>query len=165
MLLKLYKKQDGVLHYWQAWANDPKKGFVNWGVAGERGLREIIGAKNKSELEALLRERIGRKRAEGFAEAASEDLLVIEYDAVIMTANKLKKLHRLGDHLDYLLGYTGLGAFDGNGYGFGKMDVSVTVVDFEIAKRVIAADLEDTVFSNYTSSTKVDFDQDEGQER
>lgn len=78
-----------------------------------------------------------------------------------MTANKSKKLHRLGDHLDYLVGYTGLGAFDGNGYGFGKMDVSVTFVDFEIAKRIIAADLEDTVFGNYLSITKVDLDGDD----
>lgn len=76
-----------------------------------------------------------------------------------MTSNKLTKLHRLGDHLDYLLFYTGLGAFDGNGFGFGKMDVSVTVVDFEIAKRVIAADLEDTVFGNYLSITKVDLEE------
>lgn len=78
-----------------------------------------------------------------------------------MTSNKLTKLHRLGDHLDYLLFYTGLGAFDGNGFGFGKMDVSVIVVDFEIAKRVIAADLEDTVFGNYLSIKKVDLDEDD----
>lgn len=160
MLLKLYKNQDGTLHYWQTRTNNPKKGFISWGVAGERGLREVIKAENETKFKELLQEQINKKREEGFAESASEDILVIEYDAAVMTVNKLKKLHRLGDHLDYLLGYTGLGAFDGNGYGFGKMDVSVIVVDFEIAKRVIAADLEDTIFGNYTSITKVDFDED-----
>lgn len=161
MLLKLYKKQDGILYYWQTWDKNPKSGFINWGIVGEKGSREIIRAKNKSDFELLIQARITEKREEGFAEPVTEDVLVIEYEAENMTTNKLQKLHRLGDHLDYLVGYTGLGAFDGNGFGFGKMDVSVTVVDFEIAKRVIAADLEDTVFGNYISITKADFDEDE----
>lgn len=161
MLLKLYKKQDGILYYWQTWDKNYKSGFINWGIVGEKGSKEIIRAKNKSDFELLIQARINEKREEGFAEPVTEDILVIEYEAENMTTNKLQKLHHLGDHLDYLVGYTGLGAFDGNGFGFGKMDVSVTVVDFEIAKRVIAADLEDTVFGNYTSITKVDFDEDE----
>ncbi|WP_052733031.1 hypothetical protein [Hymenobacter terrenus] len=159
MLLKLYKKEDHILHYWQTWNKNSKSGFINWGIVGEKGSKETIRAKNKSEFEALIQERINEKRESGFAEAVAEDILVIEYEAENMTANKLKKLHRLGDHLDYLVGYTGLGALDGHGYGFGKMDVSVTVVDFEIARRVIVADLEDTIFGNYISITRVDFDE------
>ncbi|MDJ0365930.1 hypothetical protein QMK33_12270 [Hymenobacter sp. H14-R3] len=161
MLLKLYKKQDGILYYWQTWDKNPKSGFINWGIVGEKGTREIIRAKNKLEFELLIQATINKIREKGFTEPVTENILVIEYAAENMTVNKLKKLHRLGDHLAYLVGYTGLGAFDGNGYGFGKMDVSVTVVDFEIAKRVIAADLEDTTFGNYLSITKVDFDEDE----
>ena len=159
--IKLYKKHDDTLYYWQAWSRTTKVGVINQGIVGESGPKEIIRAKNKTEFESVIQERIIAARQEGFSEATTEAILVIEYEAENMTANKLKKLHRLGDHLDYLVGYTGLGAFDGNGYGFGKMDVSVTVVDFEIAKRVIAADLEDTVFGNYLSITKVDLDEDE----
>jgi hypothetical protein len=153
--IKLYKKQDGILHYWQIWSKSPKSILIDWGIAGERSSRETIKAKNKAAFEALVQEQINRKREEGFAEAAKEYILEIEYKAEPMTSNKLTKLHRLGDHLDYLLFYTGLGAFDGNAFGSGKMDVSVIVVDFDIAKRVIAADLEDTIFGNYLSITKV----------
>ncbi|MFD2717867.1 hypothetical protein ACFST9_04025 [Hymenobacter monticola] len=157
--IKLYKKQHDTLYYWQAWSRTLKAGVINQGIVGEVGPKEVIRAKNKTEFEVLIQERINAARQEGFSEATTEDILVIEYEAENMTANKLKKLHRLGDHLDYLVGYTGLGAFDGNGYGFGKMDVSVTVVNFEIAKRVIAADLADTIFGNYLSINKVDLEE------
>ena len=156
---KLYKKQDGILYYWQIWSKSPKSILIDWGVAGERSSRETIKAKNKSTCEAIVQEQINKKRQEGFAEAAKEYILEIEYKAEPMTSNKLTKLHRLGDHLDYFLFYNGLGAFDGNGFGFGKMDVSVIVVDFEIAKRVIAAELEDTIFGNYLSIKKVNLDE------
>ncbi|GAA4355829.1 hypothetical protein GCM10023185_19060 [Hymenobacter saemangeumensis] len=159
--IKLYKKQGETLHYWQAWEQTSNVGVINQGIIGENDSKEIVRAGSKRAFESLIQERINAIRQEGFAESTTEDILVIEYEAENMTPNKLKKLHRLGDHLDYLLAYTGLGAFDGNGYGFGKMDVSVAVVDFEIAKRVIAADLEDTVFGNYISITKAELDDNE----
>ena len=73
-----------------------------------------------------------------------------------MTTNSSKKVQRLGQRLDMLMGWTGLGHLDGSGFGFGKVDVSVCVVDFEIAKRVIELDLEDTEFANYINIYQIE---------
>ncbi|WP_201778926.1 hypothetical protein [Rhodopirellula islandica] len=48
------------------------------------------------------------------------------------------------------LGWTGLGHCDGGSIGSGTMETCCIVVDFEIAKRVIAADLAGTKFADFT---------------
>lgn len=62
----------------------------------------------------------------------------------------LEKRHRLEERMNGTLGWTGLGHCDGGSIGSGTMEVCCLVVDFDIAKRVIEADLKDTEFSNYT---------------
>jgi hypothetical protein len=161
MLLKLYKKQDDVLHYWETWSKTPTRGIIHWGIVGERGLSTKVSATSKTKFQHLIQEAVAQKRAEGFAEAALESILVVEYEAKIMTSARLKKLHRLEERLDQLLGWTGLGHTDGNGFGFEKMDVSAVVVDFETAKKIIEADLEDTEFAKYLSISQVRMDEDE----
>ena len=160
LVIKLYKKQDGVLYYWETWNRTPKSATVHWGVVGERGEVKFVRATSQIKFDALIREEVKQKREEGYTESSTETLLEIEYEAKTMSTTRLKKLHRLGERLDQLMGWTGLGHFDGNGFGFGKMDVTVTVVDYEIARRVIAADLEDTEFGRYLSISKVEIDED-----
>lgn len=160
-MVKLYKQQDGILHYWETWNTTPKRGIVHWGIVGERGTKKIVRATGLSKYQALIETEINLKRAEGFAESHREYLLEIEYEAKSINPNRLKKLHRLGDRLDELLGWTGLGHVDGNSIGLGRMDVTVVVVDVEIAKQVIASDLEDTEFAKYLHITQVMMDEDE----
>lgn len=161
MLLKLYKRQDGVLHYWETWSQTPTRGIIHWGIVGERGAKTKVNATGKTKYQLLIQEAIGQKRAEGFTEATSVSILVIEYEAKTMTSTRLKKLHRLEERLNQLLGWTGLGHADGYGYGFEKMDVSVVVVDFQIAKKVIESDLEDTEFAKHLSISQVEINEDE----
>lgn len=71
----------------------------------------------------------------------------------------------MGERLDQLMGWTGLGHFDGNGFGFGKMDVTLVVVDYEIARRIIESDLEDTEFGRYLSILKVEMYEDDKDEK
>ena len=52
--------------------------------------------------------------------------------------------------MNELLGWTGLGACDGGSIGSGTMEVVNFVVDFDLAKSVIARDLADTEFGDYT---------------
>lgn len=160
-MTKLYKMQNGILYYWETWDRTPKSGLIHWGVVGERGAKKIVRATGALKYQAMVQTEIEAKRADGFTEPAKEYLLEIEYEAKSINPNRLKKLHRLGEHLDQLLGWTGLGHFDGNGIGFGKMDVTAVVVDFEIAKRVIAADLEDTEFARYLHISQVIVDEEE----
>jgi hypothetical protein len=66
------------------------------------------------------------------------------------TTAQLDKRHRLEDRLDDTLGWTGLGAVDGGSIGSGTMEVCAFVVDFDLAKKVIEADLAGTEFADYT---------------
>jgi predicted DNA-binding WGR domain protein len=160
-VIKLYKKQDGVLYYWETWNRTPKNATIHWGVVGERGSVETVRATSQVKFAALIQEKVNEKRAEGYAESSTETLLEIEYEAKTMSPVRLKKLHRLCERLDQLMGWTGLGYLDGNGIGFGKMDVTVVVVDYEIAKRVIIADLEDTEFARYLKISRIEMDRDD----
>lgn len=132
-----------------------KTGIIHWGIVGERGIVKKIRATGVAKFQAAIQEEVVAKRAEGFSEPIKEYLLEIEYEAKSINPHRLKKLHRLGERIDQLLGWTGLGHFDGNGIGFGKMDVTAFVVDFAIAKQVIASDLEDTEFSRYLHISQV----------
>ncbi|MDJ0365920.1 hypothetical protein QMK33_12220 [Hymenobacter sp. H14-R3] len=160
-MIKLYTKQDGILHYWETWDKTPKSGIIHWGIVGERGSTKMVRASGQTKFRALIQEAIDMKRVEGFTESETESILVIEYEAKVMNATRLKKLHRLEERLDQLMGWTGLGHADGNGFGFGKMDVSVTVVNFEIAKSIIEYDLESTEFAKYLSISQVETDEED----
>ncbi len=48
------------------------------------------------------------------------------------------------------LGWSGLGHCDGGSIGSGTMEVCCFVVDFDIAKSVIEADLKSTEFDDYS---------------
>lgn len=160
-MIKLYTKQDNILHYWETWDKTPKSGIIHWGIVGERGSTKIVRASGQTKFRALIQAEIAKKRAEGFTEPDTESILVVEYEAKIMNAARLKKLHRLEERLDQLMGWTGLGHADGNGFGFRKMDVSVVVVDFEIAKSVIEYDLDSTEFAKYLSISQVEMNKDD----
>jgi hypothetical protein len=160
-MVKLYKQQDGILHYWETWDTAPKSGIIHWGIVGEQGAKKIVRATGITKYQALIETEVALKRAEGYAEPTKKFLLEIEYEAKTINPNRLKKLHRLGERLDQLLGWTGLGHVDGNGIGFGKMDITAVIVDYEIAKRVIASDLEDTEFGRYLRISQVMIDEDE----
>ncbi|MGH8498656.1 MAG: hypothetical protein ACRERV_07615, partial [Methylococcales bacterium] len=62
----------------------------------------------------------------------------------------LKKRHSLEDRLNDLLGWTGLGNFDGGSIGSGSMEVCCYVVDFDIAKAAIESELAGTKFADYS---------------
>jgi hypothetical protein len=61
----------------------------------------------------------------------------------------LEKRTRLQSRMNKTLGWTGLGHCDGGSIGSGTMEVCCMVVDFVIAKEVIAKDLINTEFSDY----------------
>ncbi|WP_396271168.1 hypothetical protein [Ideonella sp.] len=151
-MLKLYKRIGDVLHYHEAWANDAEV-IEHWGSVGARGqLREHPLQKGQSAeeaVESLLQPRL----LEGYLPIAEEDhaTLLIEYPVAHMGTNQdLDKRHALEDRMNETLGWTGLGACDGGSIGSGTMEVCCFVVDFEVAQRVIAEDLKETEFGDYS---------------
>lgn len=41
-MIKLYKKIDKKLHYWEIWENDKKSATVHYGIVGEEGESKTI---------------------------------------------------------------------------------------------------------------------------
>jgi hypothetical protein len=151
-MLKLYKRTDSTPRYHEAWCND---GTIteHWGIVGERGeSRKHKLAKGEDEEDAILR--VLQPAAEvGFAPIESEDhaILLIEYAVEgFGTTQQLEKRHALQSRMDETLGWTGLGACDGGSSGSGTVEVCCYVVDFDVAKRVIEADLKGTEYGDYT---------------
>lgn len=62
----------------------------------------------------------------------------------------LEKRHRLETRMNETLGWAGLGECDGGSIGSGSMEVCTFVVDFDVAKALIAQDLAGSEFANYT---------------
>ena len=79
-------------------------------------------------------------------------VLLVEYPVADRFANEaeLEKRYRLQDQLDEILGWTGLGHCDGGSSGEGTMEACCFVVDFALAKAVIADALKNTEFEDYS---------------
>ena len=52
--------------------------------------------------------------------------------------------------MNEVLGWVGLGQCEGGNIGYGRMEVCCRVVDFELARRIIEADLVGSSFADYT---------------
>lgn len=142
---KYYRRSsEGALEYWEYWAL-PEGGFtVHQGRVGETGVAEDVAGPMDASIEA--------KRREGFAPIDIDDhhLIVVEYKIDgFGVAGDLEKRHALEEHLNETLGWTGLGQCDGGDIGSGMMAVFSFVVDYDIAERVLIADLESTPFADY----------------
>ena len=90
---------------------------------------------------------------DGYAEIDIDNhaILLVEYIVDGMgTENDVNKRRALQDKLQELLGWTGLGMCDGGSIGSGTMEVCCFVVDFEIAKKLIAENLKGTEFQDYS---------------
>lgn len=149
-LAKLYKKENGILRFWETWENAGKI-IVHEGMVGDEGETEETKA-SKSSREKTNAVKL-QKIAEGYNPFPedSQAVLMIEYKIEDMGDSvDLDKRHRLQSRMDNILGWTGLGYCDGGSSGSGTMEVCNIVVDFEIAKKVIEEDLKGTEFENFT---------------
>ena len=152
-MLKLYKRVDNEILYWETWDKDEKTGVIHWGVVGKRGEDKEIKSGLFSNFRKEIQKEVDKKIVEGYEEIDDADLftLLIEFNVNGhgSTAD-VDKRHKLEDKMKEVLGWTGLGDCDGGSIGSGTMEVCCFVVDFEIAKQVIETKLKDTEFANYT---------------
>jgi hypothetical protein len=152
-MLKLYKKINNTLHYWETWDKDEKTGIVHWDIIGNRGEYKEVKSTLFENFRKKIQKEITIKSKEGFDEIDIDDhyTLLIEFSVDGMgTLEDVEKRTRLQNKMDHALGWTGLGHCDGGSIGSGTMEVCCYVVDFDTAKKVIEQDLKGTEFSNYT---------------
>lgn len=158
-MLKLYKKIDNQLHYWETWQKDKKTTIVHWGIVGQRGQDKEVKSGLFSNSHKALQKEINSKLKEGYSEFDEDDFIFLEIEYKIDdfgTDQDLDKRYRLEEKMDELLGWTGIGHTDGGSIGSGTMEVGCIVVDFDIAKKVIEEKLKDTEFGNYSRILKID---------
>lgn len=154
-MIKLFKLMpNGELLYHEAWVNGDEV-TVHWGKAGERGQSETyFDPRAESDPETLLSELLEQPFANGFRPIDEDDLcvLIVEYDlgSEWGDSGNLDKRHRLEERMNETLGWTGIGHCDGGSIGSSTMEVCCIVADFDVAKRVIEADLSGTEFDNYS---------------
>jgi predicted DNA-binding WGR domain protein len=149
-MLKLYKRVEGELHYWETWNRDKKTALVHWGKVGEEGKTEAIRSTVFTSYKKKVQSLVNKKSNEGYQEIEDIYILLIEYginwnDA----AEDMDKRNRLEGLLNETLGWTGLGHCNGGNINDGAFDICCYVVDFDLAKKVIEKVLHNTEFSNY----------------
>jgi hypothetical protein len=152
-MLKLYKRVNGILNYWETWDKDDKSGVVHWGVVGEKGQSKTVITGLFNAFRKKIQKEIDQQLEKDYQkiDIDDHDILLIEYSVDDMgSETDLKKRHKLQELMDDVLGWTGLGYCDGGSIGSGTMEVCCYVVDFEIAKNVVARSLENTDFANFT---------------
>lgn len=151
-MIKLYKHGASRLLFHEAWVED---GAIveHWGAIGDRGAtrrhRLDPSRAEQASLEAVLAPAV----AQGFAPIPMEEhhVLLVEYPVQGMgTGVDVAKRHALEDHLNNLLGWTGLGHCDGGSIGSGTMEACCYVVDFQVAKGVVEKDLAGTDFGDFS---------------
>ena len=158
-MVKLYKLIDNKLHYWETWDKDDKTAFIHWGIVGQRGQNKEVKSGLFSNFRKSVQKEIDEKIKEGYKKRDDNEVSFLEIEYIIDgfgTEQDLDKRHRLEEKMDEVLGWTGLGNCDGGSIGSGTMEVGCVVVDFEIAKKVIADNLKDTEFANYSRIFKMD---------
>jgi hypothetical protein len=150
-MLKLYKLSPDTKEYWETWENNGIH-TVHWGVLGTRGDTKKVKSTLLHAAEQTIQGEIDRMLASGFCPIGMEDhfTLLVQFEVDGMgTAADVEMRHRLEDHLNETLGWTGLGVCDGGSIGSGTMEVCNFVVDFDLAKAVIENDLKGTEFAGY----------------
>lgn len=158
-MLKLYKLIDNQLHYWETWDKDEKTAIVHWGIVGQRGQDKEVTSGLFSNFRKTIQKEIDEKIKDGYTEFDEDKIAFLEVEYKIDgfgSEQDLDKRHRLEDHLNELLGWTGLGHVDGGSIGSGTMEAGCMVVDFEIAKKVIEDNLKGTEFGDYTRIYQMD---------
>ncbi|MFI5136621.1 MAG: hypothetical protein ACHQIM_02260 [Sphingobacteriales bacterium] len=152
-MLKLYKRTDNEIFYWETWDKDNKTGIIHWGKVGEKGNNKEVKSGLFTNFRKEIQKEINNALSEGYREVDSDELftLLVEYKVDGMgTPEDLKKRTKLQGRMDGTLGWTGLGHCDGGSMGSGTMEVCCYVVDFNTAKRIIEQDLKETEFANYS---------------
>ena len=152
-MIKLYKLDiQGKLHYHEAWSIENEI-VEHWGEVGTVGETSNHAYKRNGDENSALERVLTRARELGFSEIPAEDhrILIIEYPIENNQAEAtLAKQNDVILVLDEILGWTGLGQTDGGNIHSETMEVCCAVVDFDLARRIIAEDLRETQHANYS---------------
>lgn len=150
-MLKLHKLSLHSKMYWKTWETEEGRRLVQWGDLGTIGYTKIIRQSLFQSREKQLRHEIDGIKSKGFVEIPAEDhdLLIVQLNLNgIQPGAEVEMNCRLQERLAQTLDWVGLGSCDGGIVGSQFAEVYCSVVDYEIGKPVIEADLWDTEFAD-----------------
>lgn len=150
-MFKLYRRVGKVIEYREAWPTD---GLVveHHGVCGTVGETVSHPAGDDAAQARLLKALTKAARAEGFRplpESRHATLIVRRPVKGDGSMADLDRRHRLEELLDERTGWLGLGHCDGGSIGGGSMESYCFVVDFEIARKALAPELDANGFEDF----------------
>lgn len=140
---KTYKREDDILAYHEAWANDGEI-TEHWGICGTEGDQSTHVYDSLAAGQNIIQAIKKRAREAGFSALARSKhrQLVIELSVDgFGTADELDLRHKLEAYFDNRLGWLGLGHVDGGSTGSGSMEIFCIVPDFVVAKAAVEKEL------------------------
>lgn len=152
-MLILYRKLADNYYFWRTWGKNSKTGIIHWGKVGNRGQYKEVKSGFFTNYKHRVEKETQKIMKEGYSEFNTGNFTFLEIEYIINgfgTDEDLSKRHRLEYKIDEILSWTGLGFTNGGSIGSGTMEVGCSVIDFEIAEKVIKSNLKNTEFDNYS---------------
>jgi predicted DNA-binding WGR domain protein len=144
-MIKLYRNDGEMLHYWEAW-NTNNEITIHWGAVGQEGDTREITLPPGNDVSSVIEAEAAQPRAEGYQEIEGDRLqrVTIQYPILEMgTTADLEKRYEVETLMNNRLGWTGLGHCDGGDIGSGTMNIFCFVVDPDKAAQIIAEELNE----------------------
>lgn len=150
-LVKLYKKNNLKVMYWEAWV-DGANVIVHDGIVGEEGNTYEVSA-NKSQLAENIIEHYKKEALRKGYKPIPLDKhysVSISYklDSTWGSTQDLERRYKIQDIVDQALGWSGNGHCDGGNIGMGEMTVTTWVVDPKAAVATIKKTLKESGHSH-----------------
>lgn len=143
MLTKLYKNQNGAVHYYECW-NNGRKVVVHWGALGRVGESKTVTVRRGETAASVIASELSIPRSKGYKEIDIDDhkMLIIQHKTETWgDENDLDKRCAVESVVNESLGWTGNGHCDGGQIGSGSIEVFAYVIDPHIACRSLVIDL------------------------
>jgi hypothetical protein len=150
-VFKLYRRSEGRLEYWEAWPAEDRV-TEHRGVCGERGATRDLAASGPAAQKTILSRLKAEAKAAGFKviPMSRHAGLLVETDiSGFGSEGDLDTRHALEEFLNELTGWLGLGHCDGGSTGSGAMDAFCFVVDYDIARKALEAELATSPFAGF----------------
>jgi len=130
--IKLYKKIDAIIHYWQIYgsSNNPVFLVIHWGRLGETGEFNEIKDRTLSDLKKMYDTQISGKKEVKYQEAEKFQRMILQFQTTDEwgAADDLDFRNEIWEYLDRFLFLTGNGSISGGAIGSGTVNLFFEVI-------------------------------------
>lgn len=132
MLLKLYKRENETMLYWEAWEENEEI-LVHFGVLGEIGETTTIPLAEFEPPDTAIQRHAQEAREAGFSEIEAEDMVEVIVQYASEDSRGEDFVEKVENALNDSLGWTGLGHCESVDEADGALNFFCFVVDAKLA--------------------------------